>query len=37
MNHSGEFVRESVPDWLTYADREGLALVGRGKWRSIVC
>ena len=27
----GEFVRENVPDWPTYADREGLTLVGRAK------
>lgn len=33
----GEFVRENVPDWPTYADREGLTLVGRGKWRSTLC
>ena len=34
---SGEFIRENVPDWPAYADREGLALVGKGKWRNTLC
>lgn len=31
------FVRESVPDWTAYADREGLTLIGRGRWRTVLC
>lgn len=33
----GEFLREHVPDWPAYADREGLVLVGKGKWRNTLC
>jgi hypothetical protein len=37
MSAYGEFVRDRVPDWLAYADREGLAIVGKGKWRNVLC
>jgi CHC2 zinc finger len=33
----GEFVRDRLPDWLAYADREGLTLIGKGKWRNLLC
>lgn len=33
----GELDRTRVPDWLSYADRFGLALTGRGPWRSMLC
>lgn len=31
------FARELLPDPATYFERAGLALVGRGQWRSAVC
>jgi DNA primase len=31
------FDRDLLPDWPEYADREGLTLHGRGKWRSTLC
>ena len=33
---TGEFLRDALPDWQAYADREGLTLVGRGKWRNVL-
>ena len=32
-----EFIRDWVPDWLAYADREGISLRGAGKWRTAPC
>ena len=32
-----QFNRDAVPDWRAYADREGLELVGRGKWLTGPC
>lgn len=34
---SGAFNRERLPGWQDYADIQGLVLVGRGKWRSLLC
>ena len=31
------FDRDRLPDWLQYAEREGLTLHGRGKWRNVLC
>jgi hypothetical protein len=31
------FDRNALPDWITYADREGLTLTGRGPWRTVPC
>lgn len=31
------FDRSALPDWPTYAEREGLPLLGRGKWRTVLC
>jgi hypothetical protein len=33
----GEFIRENLPDPLTYFTNEGLKLSGRGKWRTAGC
>lgn len=33
----GGFIRERAPDWLTYANGQGLTLAGRGKWRTVRC
>ncbi len=33
----GEFVRENLPDSVTYFETEGLKLEGRGKWRTAAC
>ncbi len=32
-----EFIRDSVPGWIAYADGEGLALHGKGIWRNLLC
>ena len=34
---AGTFNRERVPDWLRYAEMLGIAIEGRGTWRSILC
>lgn len=34
---SGAFDRNRLPDWLTYADANGITVEGRGTWRSILC
>lgn len=34
---NGGFNRDRLPTWPEYADREGLTLVGRGRWRSLRC
>lgn len=36
MKH-GAFDRDRLPDWPAYADRSGLELRGRGRWRSVLC
>lgn len=33
----GEFIRERLPDPISYFDLEGLPLKGRGKWRTTRC
>jgi hypothetical protein len=33
----GTFIRDRLPDWLAYADRTGLPLTGKGKWRTTRC
>jgi phage/plasmid primase-like uncharacterized protein len=33
----GEVLRDRLPDWLTFADRFGVELDGRGKWRTTGC
>jgi len=33
----GEFVRDRLPDPLSYFEAQGLTLVGRGPWRSTRC
>lgn len=33
----GEFIRDRVPDWLTYAGMHGIKVEGQGSWRSILC
>lgn len=33
----GEFIKNNLPDPLSYFETEGLELVGRGKWRTIEC
>ncbi len=33
----GEFFRDRLPDPLSYFEGEGLALTGRGKWRTARC
>lgn len=33
----GEFVRENLPDPVSYFEAEGLKLDGRGKWRTTSC
>lgn len=34
---SAGFDRTRLPTWPDYAASEGLALVGRGKWRNVLC
>lgn len=34
---TGGFDRDRLPSWETYADTEGLQLVGRGRWRTTRC
>lgn len=35
---TGAFIRDRLPDWQAYADREGIVLHGRGvEWRSAIC
>ena len=34
---SSSFNRDRLPDWLTYADAQGIKVEGRGTWRSILC
>ena len=31
------FIRDRVPDWRAYADREGLTLRGKGQWLNLLC
>jgi len=33
----GEFLKDRLPDPVTYYEAEGLALQGRGKWRTTAC
>ncbi|MFY8042310.1 MAG: hypothetical protein ACOVOD_05230, partial [Rhodoferax sp.] len=33
----GEFVRDHLPDPVTYFEAEGLTLEGRGPWRTTEC
>lgn len=35
--HRQKFVRERLPDWIAYADAQGLELTGKGSWRSTLC
>lgn len=35
--NTARFERSTLPDPAAYFDREGLRLVGRGRWRSVVC
>lgn len=35
--NTARFERSTLPDPVAYFDREGLRLVGRGRWRSVVC
>lgn len=33
----GEFIREQLPDAISYFEAEGLKLTGKGKWRTTEC
>lgn len=33
----GEFVRDRLPDWVSYAASNGLVLIGNGRWRTTSC
>ena len=33
----GEFRRERLPDWFSYAARQGMTLSSGGTWRSTLC
>ena len=37
MSATGAFIRERVPGWTDYADRKGLTLHGKGRWRNLLC
>ena len=34
---SGAFNRDRLLDWPSYADSSGMQLLGRGKWRNLLC
>lgn len=34
---TGALIRERIPAWESYASDHGLVLVGRGKWRNLLC
>lgn len=37
MSATRGFIRDRVPGWTDYADREGLALEGKGRWLTLLC
>lgn len=37
MSATSGFKREQLPGWTEYAEREGLILCGKGRWRNLLC